>query len=98
MTIPKSQFHVFVVTNKSGSALGVYQTFGKAYEAISRFVKGNKLIEIGDKYNVVEYADYNNPSCTYSVTPCLFTYDSGLPLVDLFEARKEMTALFSQLV
>lgn len=92
-SIPETQFRLFVVTNKTGAALGIYQTFEKAYQAISYFVHGRKLIEVSEDGDAVIYAACDKPNWRYRIESCLFTYDKAAPLVKTLQRKEYFSSL-----
>ena len=97
MTIPNSQFEIFMVEEIIDGKLfrlgNIYQTFQDAYNKISKAVKGATLFEVAsdeDNFHIDYYlpvisaSQFGGLRCKsrhFRITFNLFTYDSDKPLV-----------------
>lgn len=79
MNIPDNQFYIFTVTSlHTNCNLGVYFTFGQAYERISEMANGTPLVEentslFTDDSRIIYYPE-NDPEDRYIIHARLLTY------------------------
>ena len=84
MTIPKTQFHIWIVTGPYGTVRNTFQTYGAALRYICKDARSKEIIET-ELYHYepgcevkITFQDNNR---VYIIKRLLYTYDPNEPLV-----------------
>ena len=94
MTIPKTQFHLWVVTGPFGTHRQLFQTYGSALQYICKDARSKEIIE-KELYHYEPGCEvkitFNDNNRVYIIKRLLYTYDPNEPLVspDEVQAAKE---------
>ena len=94
MTIPKTQFHLWLVTGPYGTHRQPFQTYGAALRYICKDARSKEIIET-ELYHCDPGCEvkitFNDNNRVYIIKRLLYTYDPNEPLVspDEVQAAKD---------
>ena len=84
MMIPKTQFHLWIVTGPFGTHRQPFQTYGAALKYVCKDAQSTEIIE-SELYHYEPGCEvkitFNDNNKVYIIKRLLFTYDRNEPLV-----------------